>query len=32
MFVVQGAKSFELWTGKQMDTKLMQDELSKVIK
>ena len=32
MFVVQGAKSFELWTGKKMDTNLMFDELSKTIK
>ncbi len=32
MFVVQGAKSFELWTGNKMDTNLMYEELSKSIK
>ena len=32
MFVVQGAKSFELWTGNKMDANLMYDELSEVIK
>jgi shikimate dehydrogenase len=32
MFVVQGAKSFELWTGSKMDTNLMYEELSKSIK
>lgn len=32
MFVVQGAKSFELWTGNKMDTNLMYEELSKNLK
>lgn len=32
MFVVQGARSFELWTGHKMDTKLMYEELSKFLK
>lgn len=32
MFVVQGAKSFELWTGKTMDVDLMYAELSKILK
>jgi shikimate dehydrogenase len=29
MFIVQGAKSFELWTGKTMEIDDLQDELSK---
>lgn len=32
MFVVQGARSFELWTGHKMDTDLMYQELSKSLK
>jgi len=28
MFVVQGARSFELWTGKSMDVESMYSELS----
>ena len=32
MFVVQGARSFELWTGHKMDTNLMYEELSKSLK
>ncbi len=32
MFVVQGARSFELWTGHKMDTDLMYEELSKSLK
>lgn len=32
MFVVQGAKSFELWTGNSMDVDLMYEELYKSLK
>lgn len=32
MFVVQGAKSFELWTGQSMDIDFMYEELSKLLK
>ena len=31
MFVVQGAKSFELWTGEIMDAKFLHDELNKML-
>lgn len=32
MFVIQGAKSFELWTGKKMDINFMFEELSNSLK
>jgi len=32
MFVVQGARSFELWTGKNMDVDFMYEELTKSLK
>ncbi len=32
MFVVQGAKSFELWTGNSMDIDFMYEELAKSLK
>lgn len=32
MFVVQGARSFELWTGNKMDENLMYKELSKSLR
>jgi shikimate dehydrogenase len=31
MFVVQGAKSFELWTGNNMDTETIYNELNKLL-
>ncbi len=31
MFVVQGARSFEYWTGETMDTKKVLDELNKIL-
>ncbi|MCB0750717.1 MAG: shikimate dehydrogenase [Ignavibacteriae bacterium] len=32
MFIVQGAKSFELWTGNSMDVDYIHDELTKTLK